>query len=63
MSVRVDSPAEAARLLSAHWALDGGGIVLAQPLPAEAALELAEFATALTQAEQQAAGAVVAAPP
>ncbi len=35
VAARVDSPAEAAALLAAHWALDGAGVVLAQPLPEE----------------------------
>src|SRR5689334_18902286 len=32
LSARVDSPGEAAALLSAHWALGGAGVVLTQPL-------------------------------
>lgn len=51
---RVDGAAAIAALLSAHWALDGGGVVVAQPLPADAALDPDEFAAALTQAEEQA---------
>src|SRR5438270_482877 len=38
VAARVDSPAEAAALVAAHWALDGAGVVLAQPLPEEEAL-------------------------
>jgi pseudouridine-5'-phosphate glycosidase len=52
VSARVDSPREAADVLLAHWRLGGGGAVLAQPLPAEAALDPAEFAQALARAER-----------
>jgi pseudouridine-5'-phosphate glycosidase len=53
VSARVDSPGESAALCSAHWQLDGAGIVLAQPLSAEHALDPADFAAALRQAETQ----------
>jgi pseudouridine-5'-phosphate glycosidase len=62
VNARVDSPAEAAALLRAHWELDGAGVVLAQPLPAEAALEPETFADALRQAEENAAVAGVRGP-
>jgi pseudouridine-5'-phosphate glycosidase len=52
VSARVDSPADAAALLRAHWQLDGGGVVLAQRLPDEVALDPAEFAQALAEAER-----------
>jgi pseudouridine-5'-phosphate glycosidase len=52
--MRVDSVMEVSQLLAAHWALDGAGVVVAQPLPAEAALDPGEFADALTQADQAA---------
>jgi pseudouridine-5'-phosphate glycosidase len=55
LSARVDSPAEAAALLSARWALGGAGVVLAQPVDAAAALDPEEFETALVMAERQAA--------
>ena len=45
-AARVDSPAEAAALLAAHWALDGAGVVLAQPLPEEEALNPGALADA-----------------
>ena len=48
---RVDSAAEAAAVLSAHWQLQGGGVVLAQPLPADMALEAEEFNRALEKAK------------
>src|SRR5438874_2135409 len=38
VSVRVDSPAEAAAILKAHWVLTTTGVVLAQPLPEGEAL-------------------------
>jgi pseudouridine-5'-phosphate glycosidase len=50
-SARVESPQEAAALASAHWRLGGAGVVLAQPLPAEQALDPAAFRAALTEAE------------
>ena len=51
VSARVDTPVEAAALLEAHWQLKGCGIVLAQPVPAEAALESEELENAIIQAE------------
>jgi pseudouridine-5'-phosphate glycosidase len=51
---RVDTPAEAARLLAAHWRLGGGGGVLAQPIAETVALGRDEFAAALAEAERQA---------
>ncbi|MBY0527242.1 MAG: pseudouridine-5'-phosphate glycosidase [Gemmataceae bacterium] len=52
LTTRVDTPAQAASLLAAHWALDGAGVILAQPLPVESALETEEFASALLRAEE-----------
>lgn len=54
LSARVDTPEEAARLLDAHWQLGGAGVVLAQPLPADAAMDSVAFEAALRQAEAQA---------
>ena len=54
VSSRVNSPEEAAALLAAHWRLGGAGIVLAQPLPRETALEPEVFHKALVRAETQA---------
>jgi pseudouridylate synthase len=54
VSARINSPAEAAALLDTHWRLGGAGVVLAQPLPAETALEPADFHKALVRAESQA---------
>jgi pseudouridine-5'-phosphate glycosidase len=53
---RVDTPAEAAELLRAHWALGGAGIVLAQPVEQHVALEPDTFLTALSAAERDAVG-------
>jgi pseudouridine-5'-phosphate glycosidase len=57
VSARVDSAEQAARCLHAHWALQGGGIVLAQPVPAQYALTGEELAAALSAAEHSAEGA------
>jgi pseudouridylate synthase len=57
-SARVDTPAEAAAVLAAHWGLDGAGVVLAQP-PPEPALDPGEFAAALRDAEAEAGRAGV----
>jgi pseudouridine-5'-phosphate glycosidase len=54
-TARVDTPEEAAALLTAHWGLSGAGVVLAQPMAAELALESDEFATALSHVEGKAA--------
>ena len=62
VSARVDTPEEAAALLTAHWDLDGTGVVLAQPLPLEQALPAAEFEQAWQQAEQLATTAGVRGP-
>jgi pseudouridylate synthase len=56
ITARVDSAAEAAALIHAHWALGGGGIVLAQPVEKHTALDPNEFMHALSEAEQQAMG-------
>jgi pseudouridine-5'-phosphate glycosidase len=54
VGARVDSPSEAAALLDAHWQLGGAGVVLAQPLPRDLALEPDDFNNALERAETQA---------
>ena len=51
---RVDSAKEAAELMHTHWALRGGGIVLAQPVDPLVAIDLNEFTHALGEAERQA---------
>jgi pseudouridine-5'-phosphate glycosidase len=55
VSARVQTPAEAAALAQAHWDLGGAGVVLAQPLPEEEALEADVFEAALRDAEAEAA--------
>jgi pseudouridylate synthase len=62
VSARVDSPAEAARLAAAHWALGGAGVLLAQAVLERVALSAEEFDTALATAEQQAAAAGIRGP-
>jgi pseudouridine-5'-phosphate glycosidase len=62
VAARVDSADEAAALLAAHWALGGAGVVLAQPPPADAALEPAAFQQALDRAEAAAHAAGVRGP-
>jgi pseudouridylate synthase len=52
--VRVDSPEEAARLLKLHWAMQGQGIVLSQPLDPKDGLDPDLFANWLAQAESDA---------
>ena len=53
---RVVSPAEAARLMAAQWSLGlRGGLVLANPIPAEVALDRAEMAAWVGQATADAA--------
>src|SRR5205807_1139314 len=52
VSARVDTPKQAAELLHAYWQLDGAGVVVAQPLPANSALEEPEFHSAFQQAEK-----------
>ena len=59
VSARVDTPEQAANLLSAHWQLGGAGVVLAQPVVADVAMGEGEFEIALRQAERQAADASV----
>jgi pseudouridine-5'-phosphate glycosidase len=54
LSARVDTPEQAAALLTAHWELDGAGMVLAQPIAMDAALGEDEFLDALCQAEKMA---------
>jgi pseudouridine-5'-phosphate glycosidase len=54
---RVDSPAEAAALLAAHWQLGQAGVILAQPVAGDVALEKEELEDALINAERQASKA------
>ena len=52
---RVDIPAAAAAVARAHWELGGGGVVVAQPVAAEVAVDPAEWQRALAEAERDAA--------
>ncbi|HMC66991.1 MAG TPA: pseudouridine-5'-phosphate glycosidase [Gemmataceae bacterium] len=54
---RADTPEQAAAIIGAHRNLNGAGVVLAQPVLDDVALEPAEFEAALRQAESQAAAA------
>src|SRR3954462_13228435 len=43
ITARVDTAAQAAKLIQVHWALGGGGVVLAQPVEKHTALDPNEF--------------------
>jgi pseudouridylate synthase len=58
--VRADTPGEVAGLLAAHWGMDGAGVAITQPTPADAALSPDELIPALQTVEQQAADSGVA---
>jgi pseudouridine-5'-phosphate glycosidase len=55
VSGRVDTPWQAAGVLRAHWDLGGGGVVLAQPVSGDVALDPDELSVALAEAERLAA--------
>ncbi len=52
---RVDSADEVARIARAHWALGGGGILVAAPVPAADAIDIVELEVAVDQALAEAA--------
>lgn len=52
---RLDTPHQAAELITAHWALGGAGLVIAQPVAASAAVDPEELEQAISQAEKEAA--------
>jgi pseudouridine-5'-phosphate glycosidase len=54
VNARVDTPEDAAALVQAHWDLGGAGLVMAQPVVADVALEQSEFETALELVEREA---------
>ena len=56
ITARVDTPVQAAELFRCHWALGGGGIVLAQPVEKQHALDPDDFCAALSTAERHAVG-------
>jgi pseudouridylate synthase len=55
VAARVNTPEEAAKFLSAHWALDGAGVLLAQPASPDVALDPGHFAQNLLEVEREAA--------
>jgi pseudouridylate synthase len=62
LTARVDDPEEAGRLIRNHWAPfggSGGGVVLAQPVAQDVALDPGEWARALGEAESEASAAKV----
>jgi pseudouridine-5'-phosphate glycosidase len=59
---RVESAEEVARIARAHWSLGGGGILVAAPVPTEAALDLVELERAVAQALAEADAAGVTGP-
>lgn len=54
VSSRVDNPSEAATFLKTHWGLEGAGVALAQPAPAEVAISPDLLHPALRVVEEQA---------
>jgi pseudouridine-5'-phosphate glycosidase len=54
VSSRVNTSAEAAEFLKVHWSIDGAGVVLAQPTPADVAISPDELLPALRAVEEQA---------
>jgi pseudouridine-5'-phosphate glycosidase len=52
---RADTAAHVAALLKAHWGMDGAGVVVAQPVPADVALSPDELLPSLESVEKQAA--------
>jgi pseudouridine-5'-phosphate glycosidase len=57
VSARVDTPRHAAELLRAHWQMGGAGVVLAQAVAENVALDPEEFSAALERAESSAVDA------
>ena len=55
VSVRVETPSEAAAIFRAHVQMGGGGAVLSQPCPSELAVPAEQFDKALGEAELDAA--------
>jgi pseudouridine-5'-phosphate glycosidase len=62
VSAQVETAAQAAAFLAAHWALGGAGVVLAQPVAEEIALSPEEVSQALAEAQAGAAAADVGGP-
>jgi pseudouridine-5'-phosphate glycosidase len=59
VGARVDTPKKAAEFLDAQWRMAGAGVILAQALPADVALDPAEFDAAFQRAEVMAVTAGV----
>jgi pseudouridine-5'-phosphate glycosidase len=55
LELRADTPAEIARMLESHWALGQAGVLVANPIPEEAALDRALIETAIATALDDAA--------
>jgi pseudouridine-5'-phosphate glycosidase len=51
---QLDTPNQVARLLHAHWQMQGAGVVIVQPPPPELALPAQEFRLAMEKAEREA---------
>jgi pseudouridylate synthase len=62
VSASVETPAEAARLFAAHWALGGAGVLLVQAVLEKVALSAEEFDAALAKAERQATASGIKGP-
>jgi pseudouridine-5'-phosphate glycosidase len=62
VAARVETPRQIAAVARAHWELGGGGVVVAQPLAPEVALDAAEWDAALAEAERRAKAAGVRGP-
>lgn len=62
VSCRVNSQEEGARVCMAHWNLGGAGLVIAQPAPAEFALDWGELEKAISEAGNRALKANVRGP-
>ncbi len=56
VTCRVENAEDASVLLHAHWSMQGAGVILAQPVGDQVALEPDEFMSALTTAEREAVG-------
>jgi pseudouridine-5'-phosphate glycosidase len=62
VSCRVEDPAGAARLVAAHWGLEGAGVVLAQAVPEDQAMAEDELNMLLSRAEGEAVAAGIRGP-
>ena len=60
LDVRIDAPEEAAAVMRAHWAMGGGGVLFANPVPEAAALGRGEVEGWIETALGEAASAGIA---